>query len=105
MKSMRIKLKERMNLNKLRKKASQCSWYNRRYSTCPRPKLEVSQPVMINEPSGNQVPAMVIETRGREIVARSQTNKLFRQNKNHVRGRDGESTRKEEQIPPGQHAP
>ena len=108
--SMGIMPEGRIDLNKLRNKEElarekQISWYDRRYSTRPRPNLEVSQPVVINEPSGNQVPATVIGTRGREVVARSQANRLFRRNRAHVRGRDSEITRSEEQTPPGQDAP
>ena len=90
----------RIDLNKLRNKKElarekQSSWYDRRYSTCPRPNLEVSQPVVINDPSGNQVPATVTGTRGQEVVARSQANRLLRRSRAHVRGRDSEITRSE----------
>ena len=69
----------RIDLNKLRNKKElaremQSIWCDRIYSTSQRPNLEVSQPVVINEPSGNQVPGMVIRTRGRETVAKSQAN-------------------------------
>ena len=107
---MGIMPEERIDLEKLRNKEElarekQSSWCNRRYSTRPRPNLEVSQPVVINEPSGNQVPATVIGTRGREVVARSQANRLFRQNRAHVRERDSEITRSEEQTPLEKDAP
>ena len=59
----------RINLNKLeikeeRAREKQSNWYDRKYSTRSRPNLGVSQPVVINEPSGNQVSATIIGTRG-----------------------------------------
>ena len=43
--------------------------------------------------------------RSREVVARSQANRLFRQNRAHVRGKDSEIIRSEEQTPSEQDAP
>ena len=92
MNSMGILPEGRIDLRKLKtteelSRKKQTNWYNKRHGVKQRSDLVINQPVVINNTDGRQVPATILGTRGREIVAMSHNERLFRRNRAQVVGR------------------
>ena len=98
MNSMGILNEKRIDLERLRKsekrqRETQADYYDKRHRVRERSPLQLGQRVVVDDPGKQPVPAEIVATRGREVVAVGESARLMRRNRNSVRVRAGESIR------------
>ncbi|XP_067946388.1 uncharacterized protein [Watersipora subatra] len=86
MNSMGILSDHKIDVNRLKKvernqRQKQARWYNSRHAARDRSPLAMQQPVIIRDPGTAPKQAMVIGTKGREVVALGASGNLLRRNR------------------------